>query len=332
MLATFLALSTGSGIIALPIIMLTEQLGTFGPFVLALMALLFSLFLGRLFVVRQKHIESGVDDALAWQAIASAGMACWFLLDMVHVEIWSLWTLLGGLIIAMLFSVFYIHRVFALLAYSVALALIVWFVDFFHIDKLLLPFFSFPLSAMLYVVFSRMRAKSWYFYQPLFSLIRQLSLLVALLSFQPNVADLLWKLLLQQSTSFPLFHVFAGIFLVLTIGYLFVGWKKADVELLRIGVIGLLTALWSLLDVLLVPGEFQLLMGGALFGLGAYFTIQAMEKGQLTRFGFRKTDVGDLETILSHIVAEANKPATSAQQNMDMGGGEFGGAGASGNY
>lgn len=335
MIASFFALSVGSGIIAIPIIALAEWLGKAGTLFLSLAAMFFCVFLGRIFTIRQKHIESGVDDALAFQALASAAIAWWALLELAHINMWSLWAILGGIGIAVTFSVFYIQRVFGFAAYCIALLLIVWFVDYFKIDKMSLPFVGFTLSAFTYGFFARMRSKSWYFYQPLFSFIRQLSLLLALLNFQPNVADLLWKLLMEQTTPFPLYGVFTVIFLCLTVGYLLVGWKKADVELVRIGILGLLIALWSILNAAFVAIEFQLVLGGAFFGLGAYFTIKAIEKGQLTRFGFRKTDVGDLEIILSQIVAEASKPAISApaaQNNVELGGGDFGGAGASGNY
>lgn len=338
MLATFLAISAGGGIIAVPLIDFIDLLGVSSALLFSLLSVAFSVFMARFFAVNHHHFQSGVDDALAWQAFGSAGVSWWALLDLANVDLWSHTALLGMAFISAVFSFLYINRLFALAAFLLAILSFYWILDHTSVSMLWLPVLVALLSGVCFWCFNKFKGHKWYFYESYFSFNRQISLFMLMLSFQPNLAEFLWQNLLGEASQFPLYHVFLAIFVALSAFTIYFGWKRRNQEWLRVGGLAGLISLWSLMETAGLDGKTQLLVGGLLAGVLAFRLIKAIETGTLLHFGFRKTESSAFEMVAVHVLQHTpadladERPHGHADDSAKLGGGDFGGAGATGQY
>jgi hypothetical protein len=193
-------------------------------------------------------------------------------------------------------------------------------------------------SGACFWYFNKFKGRKWYFYESYFSFFRQVSLFMLMLSFQPNLAEFLWQNLLHEDSPFPLYYVFLAIFVSLSVFTIYQGWKQSKLEWLRVGALAGLISLWSLMETVGLEGKIQLLIGGLLTGVLAYRLIKAIEAGKVLNFGFRITDSSVFEMVAVHVLQNTasgladNRISSNSDTSAQMGGGDFGGAGATGQF
>ncbi|WGQ07869.1 hypothetical protein QG516_15005 [Pedobacter gandavensis] len=288
------------------------------------------------------HYKSGVDDALLWTAGSLLIMAPYIYIDMKY----NLNNVTSGLLISAMISVlgtYFTLRFVDMLMALLTFCAFITFVFFAWYEYGFLPFATMPflmmiVSATVYFLARDLYKKHWV-YQDCLRIIQLASLFITYAAGNYFVVRELGSMMNDVSLSpdqgIPFGWFFWGWTFGIPLVYIGMGLKKKEVILLRSGLILVAIAAFTFRNYYhILPIEMVLVLVGALllglsYGIMRYlktpkhgFTAEELEGDQLL----------DQLKVESLIVSGTFGDGATAPEGTRMGGGNFGGGGASGNF
>ena len=288
------------------------------------------------------HYKSGVDDALLWTAGSLLIMAPYIYIDQKYnLSSLSSGLLLSGMItvLATYFTLRFADMLMALLSFCAFIAFIffAWYEHGFQ-PLSSMPFLIILLSAMIYLS-ARHAYKKYWIYKDCLSVVQLASLFMTYAAgnyfIVRELGSMMNDVVLSPDQDIP----FAWFFWLWTFGiplvYLAIGLRKKEVILLRSGLILVAAAAITFRSYYqILPIEVMLVFIGALL-LGLSYGLMRYLK--TPKHGFTAEEVGDDQLldqlkVESLIVSGTFGEGATAPEGSRMGGGNFGGGGASGNF
>lgn len=288
------------------------------------------------------HYKSGVDDALLWTAGSLLIMAPYIYIDQKY----NLSSLSSGLLIsgmmtvlATYFTLRFADMLMALLAFCALIAFVffAWYQYGFH-PLSSMPFLIILLSATIYLLAGALSKKHW-IYKNCLSIIQLASLLTTYAAGNyfvvRELGSMMNNVVLSSDQGIP----FGWFFWLWTFGiplvYIAIGLRKKEVILLRSGLILVAAAAITFRSYYqILPIEVMLVLIGALL-LGLSYGLMRYLK--TPKHGFTAEELDDDQLldqlkVESLIVSGTFGDGAATPEGSRMGGGNFGGGGASGNF
>lgn len=343
------------GIFLLTLVILSFSMGLISLFVYELKFLdspYFLLFLGLVnyaaleYIVTVKHhYRSGADDALMWVAAGLFLAAYIFFLDKIFLSRpdhpAELFIYGFSFLLASYFTLRFADILMTLTAVLALVAFIFygWMnLGFYALQTL--PFLMMVFSGIVYYVSNHAsNHKKYTFYSTCITSITILCLLLFYLFGNYFVVRELGAEMsnttLNEAQSIPFAWFFWLWTFIIPVLYIGAGLKKKDVILLRVGLILVAAAAFTLKNYYeIMPSELLLVIAGSILIGIAWFTTKYLKT---PKNGFTSTEIKDgnaLDNIQieSLIVGETFSVPQPGATGHQMGGGNFGGGGASGNF
>ncbi len=288
------------------------------------------------FIQSKNHYRSGIDDALLWLAVAGIAAGIYWLGNK---------TSTGNALLIFLLALYGTLRFTDSLMSAVAVLALLAIVFFGYsplgsFAKATTPFVLMLLSGLLYVAGKFiLKQKQYRLYHDAGTTICIVALLC--LYFAGNyyvVRELsiaFFHLTLKDTEAIPFGWLFWIFTIVIPFVYIFSGLRKKDPVLLRVGLI--LIAVLTLTVryyYTILPIENLLLLAGVCLTAIAYTVTRYLAK---PKYGFtaaapKDTDALDTEQLEALVIAAAFSNTPKPEQGGSFGGGDFGGAGASGEF
>lgn len=334
---------------------------TLSSFVFGLLALMlsnssllespaFSLFLGLCsyialeIVVRSfHHYKSGVDDALMWTSASLLMVAVFIAIDSraIPFKDFSSELIISGFFVLLgsYFTLRFANMLMALVTFCALIAFVFfgWYSYGFY-ALLTMPFLMMILSLLIYFFALKLEKKHW-IYKNCLGMLQLASLLTLYAAGNyfvvREVGSSMNEDALSPDQAIPLAWFFWLWTVFIPILYLTIGLKKKNVLLIRSGLILVAAAAFTIrnyyhaLNVEIILTVFGALLLGISYGLMRYL--------KTPKHGFTVEELDDLHLldklkVESLIVVGTVGDGTSVPEGSRMGGGDFGGGGASGNF
>lgn len=298
------------------------------------------------YMVRVKHhYRSGADDALMWVAAGLFLTAYIFLMDQIFLSKpdhpAALFMYSFSFLLATYFALRFSDLLMAITA-VLALAAFIFYawlaIEFYAFDTL--PFLMMSLSAVIYYTTKQLAASKKYpFYNNSITAVTIVSLLLFYLSGNFFIVRELGAEIsnqpLQEAQPVPFAWFFWAWTFIIPVLYIGFGLKKKDVIQLRVGLVLIAAAAFTLKNYYdIMPSELLMLGAGTVLVAIAWSTIKYLKT---PKKGFTSAEIDDgnaLDSIQieSLIVGETFSGPQPGATGHQMGGGNFGGGGASGNF
>ncbi|MEO6668117.1 MAG: hypothetical protein ABIN36_01490 [Ferruginibacter sp.] len=295
------------------------------------------VFVALEYIIQKKHhYKSGVDDALLWGAAISlfCGIILPYNLDGLAISLLSL-------MITLLCAARYADRLMAVLCFLSFLVVIFFIViKLGEAAKAVLPFIMIAISLTSYFLVNKKNDTET------FNVYRECLLAVQIISLFTlyaagnywivrEMSDSLFNLHLQPGESIPFGFVFWSLTVFIPIIYLYFGIKKKDAILLRLGLI-LVAAIVFTIRYYHAILSFELVMlawGAAMIVISWALTryLQSPKHG-FTQEELNSRNLRSNMHLESLILAETFSQQPQVAEGTQFGGGNFGGAGASGDF
>ncbi|MEO8768897.1 MAG: hypothetical protein ABI402_02390 [Ferruginibacter sp.] len=285
---------------------------------------------------RKKHYQSGVDDALLW--IAAISLFCGIVLPNNFDE---LTTCLVGFIITLICTTRYADRLMAATCFLSFLG-IVFFIsmNIGGFVKAIVPFIVMAISLVTYILAKKKNdTETFNVYGQCLVIIEIVSLFTLYAAGNywvvRELSNSMFNLHLQPGQSIPFGFVFWGFTIFIPLFYLFLGIKKKDAVLLRVGLILVAAIVFTVRyyhTVLAI--EIAMLLAGSIMIVIAWTLTRYLRvpKHGFTQQELNSRNVMDNMHIESLILAETFSQQPQTTEGTKFGGGSFGGAGASGDF
>ncbi len=279
------------------------------------------------------HYASGIDDMLLYFGLGFLTLGLYMTL--------SLDTPLQGFAMAfpilLVAAIRYLDRIVAAAAFGCLIAMLLHTLDLlFDNQVLIFSLSTMVVSAGVYLfVVQGQKKTTWRHWDGIMQIVELLSLCVF------YAAGNYWMVNegnIDIKVSFMPFGVVFWIFtMLIPFGYIYFGLLRNDRILLDIGLILVVAAVCTVrfyFDVM--PFSWFMTLGGIVLFVGAYVAIKYL-KDHNSRFAYdRDQKISTLqrleERILEHTVSSIPTGMTPPTSNDKMGGGQFGGGGASGEF
>ncbi|MBC8987072.1 hypothetical protein H9X96_14965 [Pedobacter sp. N36a] len=288
------------------------------------------------------HYKSGVDDALLWTAGSLLIMAPYVYIDMKY----NLNNLTSGLLISGMISVLgtyftlrFVDMLMALLTFCAFIAFVffAWY-EYGFLPFATMPFLMMIVSATVYFLARDLFKKHW-IYKDCLRIIQLASSLITYAAGNYFVVRELGSIMNDISLSPNQGIPFGWFFWLWTFGvplvYIGMGLKQKEVILLRSGLILVAMAAFTFRNYYhILPIEMVLVIVGALL-LGLSYGIMRYLKTPKHGFTAEELEgdqVLDQLKVESLVVSGTFGTGTTSPEGTRMGGGNFGGGGASGNF
>lgn len=288
------------------------------------------------------HYRSGVDDALLWTAGGLLIMAPYIYIDMKYnLNNVTSGLLLSGMIsvLAIYFTLRFADMLMALLSFCAGITFVffAWY-EYGFLPFATMPFLIMTLSAAVYFLTRNLYKKHW-IYKDCLRMIQLASLLITYAAGNYFIVRELGSMMNDLTLSSDQGIPFGWFFWLWTFGiplvYIGMGLKNKEVILLRSGLILVAIAAFTFRNYYhVLPIEMVLVIVGILllgisYGIMRYlktpkhgFTAEELEGDQLL----------DQLNVESLIVSGTFGDGATVPEGTRMGGGNFGGGGASGNF
>jgi hypothetical protein len=289
-----------------------------------------------LFVRREHHYRSGVDDALLWTVVICfiAGLNCINGMTMLG---YSLFVFLLSGYLALRFAD----------ALMSALACVCWlgflffaYMELGAIAKLTMPFVMMAAAAVLYFWRQRMaKAAASKYYRHCLMVVK----VVALLSFYAagnyfvvrEIGNSLFELNLKEGQSIPFGWLFWALTVSIPMLYLLRGVQKKDAVFLRVGLLLLAVMIFTIRYYHhIMPLEIVMILGGMIMITVAYVLIRYLQQPH-NGFTYKEekeaSPISKLQ-VEALLINQTFSTPQAAETGTRFGGGSGGGAGAGGEY
>ena len=307
----------------------------FSGLLMAVIAAAAAFVVARHFIETKNHFCSGIDDALSLASLLCLGIAAFLLREILNLPPLSWYSLLLASGVAACFSAYYLDRFIAFIALVLLLFGFYKLVLITPLGMLILPIIYFLTGMILWFVNRGWQKKGDLFYEPLVDFVEVCCLCLLVLSPQFVLVEFAFHFLMNAVGPLPFGHIFKAFSLLIPVFMLVMGWKQKNRAMLWVGLLGFAFGFYSLAtEVWYWSAESCLLLiGGVLSSLG-YGLHRLLKNNQLPGFDL---DAGAkahfLQDVVSHVIqttAATDRPEPKGEPKF--GGGDFGGAGATGDF
>lgn len=297
--------------------------------ILSLLSAVLFFFVLEYFIKKIRFFRSGVDNALIYIILGSFIIAFISFIGFDN-PIW-VYSLLGLVIFSIAF-LYYADPLVAVLFFACWMTL--WFVlaTESSLGKTLLPFIIMGISAVTY--WALQIWKSGAYYASSRSIIKTLALCTFYLGGNYLVVREGNALLniLTASTQINFASLFYFFSIITPILYIYLGLKNQERKLL---IVGILTTSFSIFTFhhyySFMPYAWELVIIGTLLILLTAFVINYLKTPKY-RLTSKAVGINKFQNLEAFIVNQAIDQSGNSSGDMNFGGGDFGGAGAGGNY
>jgi hypothetical protein len=287
-------------------------------------------------IVRKKHYQSGVDDALLWMAAGMLLGGISYGIDASEQQIAT-----AAFVISLLATLRFTDRIMSVVA-TLSLMAIVFFTcaNMGGVVKAIVPFVLMALSAFLYFGAKKAaKLPGLTHYIQCLKMVEITALLMLYVSGNyfvvRELSDSIFDLNLAPGDSIPFGWLFWIFTFIIPAIYLFRGIQAKDGLLLRVGLVLFAAIVFTVRYYHTVaPIEVVMTLGGiALLGI-SYALIRWLKE---PRYGFTSEELRPASAeapiqIESLVIAETFSAPTAAPTGTQFGGGSFGGGGAGGEF
>lgn len=284
-------------------------------------------------IKKARHYGSGVDDMLLYAGLAAilTGLFSYMPYSTPDVVRYAI-----ALPLFAFASIRYTDRLLALAAFVCGLQVVLLTVkDIPQVARYLLPLSGMGYSALVYFWAKRGQTRyDWRFWHDSFDVLEMIALATFYASGNIFMVQegLLTLLGVEQVPVAWLFWVFT---IVTPVVYILEGLRRRDRLMLDIGLGCIAAAVGTIRYYYhVISLAWAAVIGGAVMFLGAYFAIQYLRrhKGAFTYEADGKSSI--LQEIQEQLIEQtiANQPSSAPVNKESMGGGAFGGGGASGEF
>jgi hypothetical protein len=319
-----------------------------GEFITSMLRFVWMMYAGACIFMAEKYkrehhyLHAGTDNALTWAAIGFAwGDIVWMLYDgsMGETEV-IIWASLVGFVLCLATTVRY-DDILTTICTFVAWFVFVFFVagQMGEIAKACLPFIGLTSSALLYFIADRLnKGTVAVYWENSLWWIKCLSLLSAYASVNyfvvRSLTEILFDLYLEEGQDIPFAGVFYFLTVVIPIAYIALGLRNKDRVMLRVGLLLVAVAVFTIRHYhSVLPMEQALTLAGIALIAVAYFSIRYLKE---TKYGLtyqKDESVDGLVNAEALLIVQTLGGKTQNQGNQaQLGGGQFGGGGASDSF
>ncbi len=301
----------------------------------------FACFFMTEYYKKNKHyFHAGTDDALLWAGLATgiSAMATVFF-EIVTAELAPIPTFLFGFVLCLFTAYRYLDKVIALTT------VLFWFLFLFFLSaalgktvKALLPFIACANGIVLYFLSKRgTKSEKGIYLRDCLLVAEASALLIAYLSVNyfvvRELSALMFDNISEEGKEIPFAFLFYFFTVSVPLAYVILGLRRKDSVLLRIGLLLIAVAILTIRYYhSLLPIETALTIGGLFLIAFSYFSIRWLKK---VPYGFTyeeqgSSSLGVAESLM--VVQTFGKGPHSSSNGPKLGGGDFGGAGATEGY
>jgi hypothetical protein len=287
------------------------------------------------FVIKEKKFyQAGIDDALLYMAVILAIVGISLLCAPLF-EKYEVLYFLAALPILIVAAVRYTDTVGAAFSFACSTVIIFYLLKENSEVAKFIPFACMLFSAgIYYLIRTYRRQEALRFWNNCLTVLETCSLILFYISGNYFVVEDIGEQLFP-GFSIPFSWIFWIFTAVVPFAYIYIGLKKKDRLLLRVGLLLMAISVITFKYYFsLGHYEVTLTIGGAILLAFAYFAINYL-KNKPGRYTYTE-DLSENELSLEHteaiLIAQTAGAPTAPDKGFDFGGGRFGGGGAGGNY
>lgn len=307
----------------------------FSGFLMSVISAVAAFVVARRFIETKNHFCSGIDDALGLACLLSLGVAAFLLREMLNLPPLSWYSLLLASGVAACFSGYYLDRFMAFIALLLLLFGLYKLVLIMPLGMLILPFVYLLTGLILWTVNRGWQKKNHLFYEHLVDFVEVCSLCLIVLSPQFVLVEFAFHMLMNAVGPLPYGTAFQIFSFAIPLFMLGMGWKQKNRAMLWVGLLGFAFGFYSIAtSVWYWPVESCLLLIGGAFSALGYSLHTLLKNNQLPGFDL---NAGAKAHFLQDVVSQVIQTTTATDRpepkvEPKFGGGEFGGAGATGDF